>query len=58
MYKRFNAPLTNEICAVIRLNVDQSFSENEILLHQTGQMIVTLSNTYKHVDPFSDSLFY
>lgn len=56
--RRFNIPACNEVCAVFTLSADQSFPENEMIVHQRNKKIVSLSNVDKRVEPFTYPLFY
>ncbi|GBP88597.1 hypothetical protein EVAR_25096_1 [Eumeta japonica] len=55
---RYNIPVCNEVCAVFTLNADQSFPDNEMIVHQRNKNIVYLKNIDKRVEPFTYSLFY
>ncbi|XP_055860289.1 uncharacterized protein LOC129921730 [Biomphalaria glabrata] len=56
--RRYNVPSSNEVCAVLTLNADQSIPANEMVVHQRGKEIVTLKNTDKRTEPFTYPLFY
>ncbi|GBP65114.1 hypothetical protein EVAR_5260_1 [Eumeta japonica] len=55
---RYNIPVCNEVCAVFTLNADQSFPDNEMIVHQRNKNIVYLKNIDKRVEPFTYPLFY
>lgn len=57
-HRRFNIPACNEVCAVFTLNADQSFSGNEMIVHQRNKNIIFLKNVDKRVEPFTYPLFY
>ncbi|CAH0726151.1 unnamed protein product, partial [Brenthis ino] len=46
------------VCAVFTISADQSFPENEIIVHQRNKNIVSLNNVDKRVEPFTYPLFY
>ena len=56
--KRFDIPQQNEVCAVVTLNADQSFPENELTIRQRGKSVRTMKNIDKRVEPFTYPLFY
>lgn len=57
-HRRYIIPLQNDVCAVITLNADQSFPDNELVIRQRGRSIITMRNTDKRVEPFTYPLFY
>ncbi|GBP31298.1 hypothetical protein EVAR_31423_1 [Eumeta japonica] len=56
--ERYNIPVCNEVCAVFTLNADQSFPDNEMIVHQRNKNIVYLKKIHKRVEPFTYPLFY
>lgn len=57
-HRRFNIPFQNEVCAVVTLNADQSFPDNELVIRQRGKSVVTMKNIDNRVEPFTYPLFY
>ena len=57
-HRRYNIPFQNDVCAVVTLNADQSFPDNELVIRQRGKSIVTMRNIDQRVEPFTYPLFY
>lgn len=48
-YRRLNVPMTNDVSAMLTFNADQSFPDNEIVVHQSGKNIIFLYNIDKPI---------
>lgn len=57
-HRRFNITFQNEVCAIVVLNADQSFLDNELVIYQLGKSVVNMKIIDNHVEPFTYQLFY